>query len=272
MHETEHIQTAAQAYLRRGWSVIPIRPADKRPLIPWRPYQDDRPSAAEVAGWFQRWPQANIAIVTGTLSGLVVLDIDPGHGGETSLEVLVKRYGPLPATLTAATGGGGRHLYFAHPGQRIANRTGLSPGLDLRGDGGYIVAPPSWHASGRPYRWQPGAGPSELAPLLTWLKPTPEPQRRGRTRAQWQTLLQEDVGPGARNARIASISGHLLWHGIAPEIALELLLSWNRTRCCPPLADEEVARTFASIQRTRARQRSSAAVIPMPTTRAVQAT
>jgi len=123
------MEAAAQAYGRHGWSVIPIQPADKRPLIPWRAYQERRATAAEISAWFRRWPGANLAIVTGALSGLVVLDVDPRHGGEASLQALQASQGPLPTTLSAASGGGGRHLYFAHPGHRIANRAGLRPGV-----------------------------------------------------------------------------------------------------------------------------------------------
>ena len=142
------IAGAGLAYLRRGWSVIPIRPMDKRPLIAWREYQTRRAAPEELLSWFRSWPAANLAIVTGAISGLVVLDLDPAHGGMESWRVMVQHYGPVGATPSAISGGGGRHLYFAHPGTQLRNRAGLRPGMDMRGDGGYIVAPPSRHASG----------------------------------------------------------------------------------------------------------------------------
>lgn len=245
------MQQAALDALARGWSVIPIAAGGKRPLIPWRVFQTRPARPDEVRAWFQRWPQANLALVTGARSGLVVIDVDPRHGGTASLAAQQAAAGPLPATLSAASGGGGRHLYFAHPGGRIGNRTGLRPGLDLRGDGGYIVAPPSRHASGEPYRWT-SAPTAALAPLPTWLIPAARP-RPGRTRAEWQALLRAGVAEGARNNGIASLAGHLLHHGVDPSIALELLLSWNQARCRPPLTDAEVARTLESVRRTRAR-------------------
>jgi len=104
-----------------------------------------------------------VAIVTGRLSGLVVLDVDPRHGGDASLAAFEARHGPLPATVESRTGGGGRHFYFRHPGGRCPNRVGLEPGLDLRGDGGCIVAPPSIHPSGREYAWRARHGPGEQA-------------------------------------------------------------------------------------------------------------
>ncbi|MBS0374817.1 MAG: bifunctional DNA primase/polymerase [Proteobacteria bacterium] len=159
-----HCLEAAIAYRRRGWSVIPVEPRAKRPLLAWRAFQARLATEAEIDAWYRHHPEANVAIVTGRLSGLVVLDVDPRHGGEASLAALEAAHGPLPATLESLTGGGGRHLYFRHPGGRCPNRVGLEPGLDLRGDGGCIVAPPSIHPSGRAYAWRAGRGPGEQAP------------------------------------------------------------------------------------------------------------
>src|SRR5262245_2971750 len=79
---------AIHDYLGRDWSVIPIRPGDKRPLVRWEDFQHRCPSETEARGWFRAWPEAGIGIVTGTISGLVVMDIDVRHGGEESLEQL----------------------------------------------------------------------------------------------------------------------------------------------------------------------------------------
>ena len=115
----------------------------------------------------------NIGIVTGEISNLIVLDIDPKHGGNSSLDRLERQFGQLPETIEAKTGGEGRHLYFAHPGGLIRNRTGLAQGVDLRGDGGYIVAPPSVHPIGRAYVWAAGRSPEDiaLAALPRWILP-----------------------------------------------------------------------------------------------------
>jgi hypothetical protein len=171
---------AALDYARLGWSVIPIEPRGKRPLVRWQVYQHRHPDATEVAEWFRRWSDANIAVVTGVVSGLVVLDLDPPHGGDASLQELERKHGPIVETVEARTGGGGRHLYFAHPGEMLHNRVGLAPGVDLRGDGGYVVAPPSVHASGEPYRWERSPDVCHLAPLPDWLSEASEEQgRRG---------------------------------------------------------------------------------------------
>ncbi|MCX8114682.1 MAG: bifunctional DNA primase/polymerase, partial [Burkholderiaceae bacterium] len=106
-------EAAALAYAARGWSPIPIEPRGKRPLVPWLEFQQRIADAEEIAAWFARWPDANVGIVTGRVSGIVVVDVDAQHGGLDSLRALEREHGALPTTVEAITGGGGRHLYFA---------------------------------------------------------------------------------------------------------------------------------------------------------------
>lgn len=240
---------AALRYLARGWSVLPLRKREKRPLIRWEMFQAELPSVSDVTGWFRRWPDANLGVVTGTISNLIVIDIDPNHGGADALEDLERRFGAMPATVESRTGGGGRHLYFAHPGFPVRNRVGIGRGIDLRGDGGYVVAPPSIHPSGEPYRWLSGQAPEEceLAPLPHWLAAAAGVLRPGRSVGDWRRLVLEGVPEGQRNSTIASLTGHLLWHGVDTTVTLELMLAWNRQRCRPPLDDAEVAQVVRNI-------------------------
>lgn len=246
-------------YCRRGWSVIPIRPGGKQPLVRWQRFQGERADEALVTRWFRRWPDANVAIVTGAVSGLVVFDVDPAHGGDDSLAALERRFGALPETVEVLTGGGGRHLYFGHPGIFFPNRVGIRPGLDLRGDGGYVVAPPSLHPSGRRYMFEVSHHPEDLpvAPLPAWLRDLDSlgAHRSGHPRSYWRALAAEGVREGERNNTIASLTGHLLWHGVDPVVIEELLQCWNLVRCQPPLDGSEVARTVWSIVRTHMRHR-----------------
>jgi putative DNA primase/helicase len=115
-------------------------------------------------------PNANYGIVTGTISGLVVLDVD-GPEGEESLHALKAKYGRLPKTTTVMTGRG-YHLYFRLPSRPIRNSAArLGPGLDIRGEGGYVVGPGSVHHSGEVYEYAEGRGPSsvEAAEMPDWL-------------------------------------------------------------------------------------------------------
>jgi hypothetical protein len=255
------IEQAALAYAARGWSVVPVEPRGKRPIVAWQEFQQRVAGADEIASWFRHWPHANVAIVTGAVSGLVVLDVDPRHQGDRSLEALLLAHGPLPPTPEARTGGGGRHLYFAHPGGTVRNRVGMAPGLDLRGDGGCVVAPPSMHPSGRRYGWIKARGPDqvETAPLPRWLDDPLGARARppGHPAAHWRQLARRGVREGERNATIASFAGHLLWRGVDPDVVRELLLAWNRVRCDPPLSDGELARVVDSIVRRHERDEGS---------------
>lgn len=253
------IADAARGYAARGWSVIPMQPHGKRPLVAWREFQQRVASADEIDRWFRRWPDANVGVVTGRISGIVVVDVDLRHGGPDSVADAEAAHGPLPPTVEAATGGGGRHLYYAHPGATLSNRVAIRPGIDVRGDGGCIVAPPSVHPSGRRYAWVDGHGPDELA-----LAPIPAhffarsdaAHADGDSRRHWRRLIREGIGQGQRNNTIASLTGHLLRRGVDPDVALELMLAWNRTHCRPPLPDDEVAQVVHSIARVHERDAS----------------
>jgi hypothetical protein len=131
----------------------------------------DAAGIEQVQRWWRRWPDANVGVVTGAVSDLVVLDVDPRHGGGESLAALEGAHGALPRTVESLTGGGGQHLYFRHPGTRVPSRS-IAPGLDIKGDGGLVVSPPSGHVSGRVYAWESGCAPGEapLADLPGWLR------------------------------------------------------------------------------------------------------
>lgn len=167
----ESMLDAALRARARGWSVLPMRPRAKAPLIPWRKLQKSPADEEQIRTWFERWPDANVGFVTGQVSGLVVVDIDPRHGGDASLKALEAEHEALPDTIESRTGGGGRHIYFRHPGGVMPNRVGVRDGVDVRGDGGCIVLPPSVHPSGRRYRWVKSRSPDDLdaAAMPQWL-------------------------------------------------------------------------------------------------------
>ncbi len=156
--------------LSQQWSVIPVRARDKRPAIArWKEYQSVRAAPDTVAKWASN-DALNVGIVTGRVSGLIVLDLD---NADAIAEA--QRRG-LPETVTAKTGKG-RHVYFRHTGEQVPNRAGLFPGADLRGDGGYVVAPGSVHSSGAVYKWIAAPPATHLADPPAWLLDALEPQR-----------------------------------------------------------------------------------------------
>ncbi|HSH59723.1 MAG TPA: bifunctional DNA primase/polymerase [Acidimicrobiales bacterium] len=197
-----HPGQAALVYARQGWAVFPCHhpvqrgcscgkvdcsSPGKHPRTR-RGLHDATTNPEVIRRWWRSWPHANVAVRTGAVDGtagrgFVVVDVDPPHGGDHSLRALLSSHGPLPDTAVVRTGRGGRHLYFAHPGQAVRNSAGtrLGPGLDVRADGGYVIAPPSRHVSGVAYHW---GRARELAPLPGWLidrlvapehKPPPAP-------------------------------------------------------------------------------------------------
>lgn len=202
---------AALAYVRKfGWPVFPVNSIDedgictcgkkdcKRPgkhpigRLVANGLKDASLDPAIVTNWWKQAPYANIGVPTGLPSGLVALDVDTAKGGDDSLFDLEQRFAPLPATPQALTGGGGLHILFRHPGPelRIKNSVeNLGPGLDVRGDGGYIIAAPSSHVSGRRYEWEVSRHPKDtpLLPVPDWLlerivdtpRPAPTPQGTG---------------------------------------------------------------------------------------------
>ena len=219
-------EEGAGFYAARGWQVLPVHTpiaegcscgqdcgasAGKHPRT-LHGFKEASRHPDRIWHWWRRWPDANIGIRTGQESRLVVMEVDGRHGGEESLEILEATYDRLPPTLTAQSGSGGRHLYFLHPGQRITNSEQLAgfAGLDVRGDGGYIVAPPSLHRSGQRYAWVDATHP--LAALPLWLRelfaPPEQPQRNvtpvkrlgppGATEAYWLRRALERARPGTR--------------------------------------------------------------------------
>jgi hypothetical protein len=173
----EHaILDAALEGVGRGWSIVPMhtplgggcscrRPdcpaVGKHPRVQWDARMRAPATREQVQAWWRRWPDANVGVVTGAVSGAVVVDVDPRNGGAASLGELCERFETLPRTAEARTGGGGRHLWFAPPAHAMPSAI-LAAGLELKGEGGIVVVPPSLHRSGRRYAWVPGRGPNDL--------------------------------------------------------------------------------------------------------------
>ncbi|MBE1485221.1 bifunctional DNA primase/polymerase [Plantactinospora soyae] len=195
----------ALRYAAQGWPVFMLA-RSKRPVANCRPCADTDdshdPAACDcltchgfyaattdplrVAGIVAAVPGGQLALRTGARSGLVVVDVDPCHGGDDTMTALI-RSGLLPPTAHVVTGSAGRHLYYRHPGRPVRCSqgkpgVGLGPGIDVKADGGYVVLPPSVHPrTGRPYLWVPGRQMEEMPPALVEAcepaPPAPAPPR-----------------------------------------------------------------------------------------------
>jgi len=246
---------AALSYANRGWHVIPLHtpvgdecscgrencssvgkhPRTKNGL------RDATKDPDTIRRWWTRWPEANVGIVTGAKSGLVVLDQD-GPEAEESLKDK-----DLPSTLRVSTGKG-IHWYFSHPGGIVRNFTRRLPGLDLRGDGGYVVAPPSLHSSGHRYEWADSLDPEtvELAPCPDWLVELARKGSKGQTPTP---LVEGQIPEGQRNAKLTSLAGSMRRRDMSEKAILAALREENAIRCAPPLLDSELVSIAHSIAR-----------------------
>jgi len=213
--------------------------------------------AERVARWWRNRPDANIGLATGAV---VVIDIDPRHGGDRALTEIESKHAKLPVTWRVATGGGGQHIYFLAPAGHAPIRNSveqLGPGIDVRGAGGYVIAPPSRHISGQFYRWQHRSERVAPAMLPLWLAELLDQPARAKPATEWRSLVTESIPEGRRNDTMARLAGHLLRRYVDPHVVLDLLLAWNATRCCPPLDRADVERTVDSIAGRELRRRSA---------------
>ena len=159
---------AALTYARRGWAVFPCLPGKKEPAIKTG-FQAATLDEAQIRKWWSRRPRANIGIATGNTSGFWVLDVDEADekGGGETLRAHERRCGALPNTVEQLTPSGGRHMLFRMNGVAVRNsaQKRLGPGLDTRGSGGYIIAPPSVHPNGGVYAWSVDGHPADMQPV-----------------------------------------------------------------------------------------------------------
>jgi hypothetical protein len=250
--------TTALALARKNLAVFPWMPADKKPACA-HGCKDATTDAIAIQTWWQENPRYNIGIATGVVSGIFVVDID-GDGvddGEDELERLTNQHGELLPTVEVITARG-RHLYFRYPSVPVRNSAGkIAPGIDVRGDGGYVLAPPSIHPSGRRYCWSVDST-STIAEAPAWLidlVAAPPNGNRATASSEWRDLVAGGVMEGQRDCTIAKLAGLLLRRFVDPIVTLELLQAWNTTKCAPPLPPKDIERIVDSIAGRELRRR-----------------
>ncbi|RLC76016.1 MAG: hypothetical protein DRJ03_29370 [Chloroflexi bacterium] len=237
------------AYINLGWQVLPLcypingrcscgRGCEKPGKAPHGKLSPNGAAGAtkdpaEIERWFASGLNFNIGVCAGTDSGLVILDVDPAHGGT------VKNH-TMPNTPAVTTGSGGEHYYFKHPGGDIRNSSGtIGDGLDVRGHNGYVVAPPSLHACGQEYRWSPDPT-IPLAEMPAWIV---KRKKKGQPTAEPGEAVKE----GGRNDTMMRLLASLCARGVTKDTAVEMAQKDNETRYDPPLDDGEIDAIAESI-------------------------
>jgi hypothetical protein len=228
----------ALSYLERGWSIIPCE--GKVPRVSWVQFQNRLPSEEEVRKWWETWPESNIAIITGKISGIVVADVDINRGGDATT---------LPPTgMITRTGGGGTHHIYKYPGMHVQNKVG-SDGIDIRGDGGYIIAPPSKHSSGGVYQWLQQEYIGDF-PLDFFFPPE---QKKAEKKEKWLSdLLKNGADRGGRNDAITRMAGYYASKEMPVDIAVAIISGWMEQQE-DPLPTDEIDITVRSVYRTNNR-------------------
>jgi hypothetical protein len=244
----------AMAYIKRGWSIIPVAAGgSKIPLVKWKPHQSRRASEAELIGWLQRWPDMNLGVVTGEISGIVVLDLD-GPEAVTACKAAGLAF---PLTLCQRTPRGGWHAVYART-EPVKTAAGLLPRVDTRGEGGYIMVAPSTRPDGA-YRWltTPPA-PLAPAPAPDWLASF---ARKAAARAEaergadgtpvtdaWVTRALDGAAEGGRNDTAARLAGYFRAKDIPEDIVAAVLRPYAQ-QCSPPMDADELFDVIRSVQR-----------------------
>jgi len=250
-----------EAYADRGWSVLPLHSiragkcscGNPRCTSPGKHprttqgVKDSTTDREQIRAWWARWPDANIGIATGLISGFVAIDIDPRNAGHLNLAELEQKYGSLPETPEAQTGGGGRHVLLAYPDGTPSWKKAFAEGVDVKADGGYIVAPPSGHISGQSYAWDAALHPDDipLAECPSWVVELATKGSVGQSAPEVLDVLLS----GKRNNTLVSIAGSMRRRGMTAEEILPGLQAVNARRCQPPLDDSELKRIAESVSR-----------------------
>lgn len=258
---TTAIEAALVYSQQQQWGVFPLRPRDKKPLFP-SAHEAGNPCKGEcgkvghglhdatvdqnvIAEWWGQNPTAGIGIATGRKSGIFVLDIDAGHGGEETIASLLEKNGKLPDTPVQRTGGGGRHIVFVYPPVDIRNSAGrLGKGLDTRGEGGYICGAPTVHPTGNQYKWIDPPSKTKIAQAPDWLIRSlidDVPITKSTNAGAYPT--------GQRNQALTSLAGTMRRRGMTEAAIYNALMVENTERCVPPLSNAEVQAIAASVCR-----------------------
>ena len=245
------IYEAAVKYAKRGWSVFPVR-KNKTPYTP-NGFHNATTNLDTITRWWKEYPDANVGIATGSMShGLTVIDIDidesKGIHGDESFQDWCDEEGVFIDSLTAVTGRGGKHLYFTST-YPYGNKTGCLPGVDIRGEGGYVIAPPSIHENGNPYYFDGDEDEEEIVCVQedSDVEYFFNEMCKGTIGDKAPLQIPKEVNEGSRNDMLFKIASSLQAKGAEDDVILATLQGYNETRCNPSLPDDELLKIVQSV-------------------------
>lgn len=231
------LKEAALDYARKGF---PVFPCNGKVPYTQRGCKDATTDLATIESWWNLHPNANIGMATGAASGIMVVDIDRKDNGFESAEKLNQEHN-LDHNAGAITGSGGLHLLFKHQ-EGIRNRQGFLPGIDVRGEGGYIIVAPSIHPDTKvPYTWGSSDWAEQIKPLpesLAKILLTPEAKENLQPRSMSGAVAQA----GGRHKYLMQVVGSMRRRGLSDEAILAAINEENDVACDPPLPAKDLER------------------------------
>jgi hypothetical protein len=251
------ILKSALWYAAHDWPVFPCRERGKEPLTE-HGFKDATTDPEQIRAWWRRYPRANVAIAVP--DGYAVLDID-GPNGWAALEGAGYTVSSTARQQTGRGPGHEHHLFRLPPGVRLSNGATALVNVEIKTEGGYILAAPSVHPSGAIYRWLTLPLEENIADAPEWLLTIAKPATgngKSRPPGEWAELIRGPITEGGRRGELLRLGG-LLFRRLPAEVAYELGCLWARSSCSPPIDPNEVDRILDDVAALELHRRGGAA-------------
>ena len=231
-------------YYDRGLCIIPVTPRDKFPACKWEQYFYNRPSRDEIIAWWTDNPEYNIGLITGKVSKIVVVDVEVE--GVKNVDKILE---DMPTRIISKSGSGGYHLFYSYPNtiSKISNKVKILPNVDIRGDCGLIVLPPSTHPTGNEYSWIMSGKIGAFNPR--WIQKAENDSFNPAINKKWITSILDGVGKGVRNDSATKLVGYYISKGLPEDVIYKLITDWN-IKNEPPLPESDINIIIKSVTNT----------------------
>ena len=244
------LDAAIEYATKYNWAVFPCSARTKKPLTP-HGCKDAKKDVGAIRAWWTKWPDASVGVATGSISNLIVIDEDldeeKGLNGYEEVSTWERINGALPETVLCITGRGGYHLYYKYEGNDIRNRAGILDGVDVRGEGGYVIAPPSMHPNGTEYQWEYAPDEMPLTEVDSTVKRFLFWGKQKENTADFK--LPDRIPSGERNDTLFRLACSMQAQGLPDAAIMAAMEQTNQSACEDPLGDEELENIINSALR-----------------------